>query len=273
MDILSHVTGLELVGFFNAGLNPLPIIPYTLRPGMELVELLTGGKVFFEQDGRRLTLGRGTIFWHIPGDSTIWDTPPEAPYKCAVFRFFVREKRRLMPRVSFWRGSDSSLEEFLKFSRSWFDNTPEDPRLFAWCAATLSAHASAPDCFGVRRDLLSHASPEDPFARLIAYIEKNPAASPDVDTLCRISGLSRNRLFKEFRLHFNMTPHACVTAKRIERAKNPLENTTMPIKEIAGACGFDNIEVFYRTFRKAAGVTPGEYRNACASYFFPDKNI
>jgi len=33
-----------------------------------------------------------------------------------------------------------------------------------------------------------------------------------------------------------------------------------PVTEIALACGFDSLATFYRTFRRAYGMTPGDVR-------------
>ena len=83
-----------------------------IGPGEELCEILTGGKVFFEQDGELRTFGRGTIFWHIAGDETICRTPSEDPYRCLTIRFTVMEDRRVMPRVSRW-ADEAGFEDFV----------------------------------------------------------------------------------------------------------------------------------------------------------------
>ena len=184
MDIFSHFSGIFQIGFFNAGFSQLPITPFVIPPETELVELLTGGTDFFEQNGTRQVFTRGTIFWHITGDKTIWDTPPEAPYRCAVFRFNTSEKKRLSPRVSHWRGSDRGLEDFLQFSRSWYENSPEDPGLFFYTLSQLSAQASAPAnavCAAESSPL--QLPPGSGLHRAVQYLEKNCAAATSTATL------------------------------------------------------------------------------------------
>ncbi|MBB5054271.1 AraC-like DNA-binding protein [Afipia massiliensis] len=64
-------------------------------------------------------------------------------------------------------------------------------------------------------------------------------------------------LFEPTGLSFART----LTAMRLEEARRQLQ--TMParsVAEIAYACGFDSIATFYRVFRSAYGMTPGDVR-------------
>ena len=49
---------------------------------------------------------------------------------------------------------------------------------------------------------------------------------------------------------------------RIEKAKELLISTKYKISEIPDIVGYSSIQHFYRTFKKAVGVTPNEYRNS-----------
>ena len=51
-----------------------------------------------------------------------------------------------------------------------------------------------------------------------------------------------------------------IREKRIQQAKTLLDKSNTPIKEIARACGFKYVEVFYRIFKKEFRITPLNYR-------------
>ena len=51
-----------------------------------------------------------------------------------------------------------------------------------------------------------------------------------------------------------------VAAKRLERAKFMLVHTTKPVLRIATELEFQPANYFSRTFKKAVGLTPSEYR-------------
>lgn len=48
---------------------------------------------------------------------------------------------------------------------------------------------------------------------------------------------------------------------RVDAAKRYLEQTHIPIQEIADMCGFNDLSNFGRTFRKETGYSPRQYRN------------
>jgi AraC-like DNA-binding protein len=49
---------------------------------------------------------------------------------------------------------------------------------------------------------------------------------------------------------------------RVKKAKELLGGTNSPLEEIARDIGYSNASNFVRAFKKSAGLTPGEYRNA-----------
>jgi transcriptional regulator GlxA family with amidase domain len=66
-------------------------------------------------------------------------------------------------------------------------------------------------------------------------------------------------LFEPTGLSFART----LTAMRLEKARRLIE--TMPARQVADiafACGFDSIATFYRVFRSAFGMTPGDVRTS-----------
>ncbi|WP_165679541.1 helix-turn-helix transcriptional regulator, partial [Metapseudomonas otitidis] len=53
-----------------------------------------------------------------------------------------------------------------------------------------------------------------------------------------------------------------VLARRLAHARHLLAHTTLPLGEVALACGFSSASHFSNRFRRALGGTPGEYRAA-----------
>ena len=48
---------------------------------------------------------------------------------------------------------------------------------------------------------------------------------------------------------------------RIDKAKNMLETTNIPVSEVASASGFDSSNSLYKAFKKVYGVSPSMYRS------------
>ena len=47
---------------------------------------------------------------------------------------------------------------------------------------------------------------------------------------------------------------------RLEKAKRMLEKTEKPVAQIAAEVGFEDANFFTRSFKKAVGMTPKDYR-------------
>ncbi len=75
-------------------------------------------------------------------------------------------------------------------------------------------------------------------------------------------GLSRNRMTQLFQLQYEKTPAEYLNELRISRAKEQLASTQDSILQIALQSGFESLSAFYTQFRKEAGVSPNEYREA-----------
>jgi two-component system response regulator YesN len=64
-----------------------------------------------------------------------------------------------------------------------------------------------------------------------------------------------------FRKETGVTFIEYVNRMKVERAKELLDQTSLPVAKIGEALGYDNHSYFIKMFRSQAGVTPQEYRN------------
>ncbi|MBE7212684.1 MAG: helix-turn-helix domain-containing protein, partial [Gluconacetobacter diazotrophicus] len=87
----------------------------------------------------------------------------------------------------------------------------------------------------------------------------DPAAPHGIDALAARAGLSPRHFSRLFAAEVGTTPAAWVEAARIDAARRLLEDG-LPPKQVAGACGFIDIETFRRAFRRRTGVFPAAYR-------------
>jgi len=75
-------------------------------------------------------------------------------------------------------------------------------------------------------------------------------------------GLSRRQLERLFRRYLNTSPARYYLRLRLERARLLLTQTTMPVTEIAFACGFTSASHFSKCYRDMFGRTPRDQRRA-----------
>ncbi|MDF5029677.1 helix-turn-helix transcriptional regulator, partial [Vibrio parahaemolyticus] len=74
----------------------------------------------------------------------------------------------------------------------------------------------------------------------------------------KLSGLSPFHLLREFQKQFGFPPHAYQIQQRLRMAKKLLK-MGQKISDVAQECGFHDQSHLHRHFKKAMGVTPGQY--------------
>ncbi|MCF4994075.1 helix-turn-helix domain-containing protein [Pseudomonas syringae] len=97
---------------------------------------------------------------------------------------------------------------------------------------------------------------------LVQFIDSQLAEAISLGQLATLCALSEYHFARMFRVSFGLPPHQYVLARRLSRARDLLRCTTLPLGEIALACGFASASHFANRFRQALGGTPGEYRQA-----------
>ena len=231
------------------------VSPYLLPDGCEVVEILTGGEVLFpDETGRMRRYGPGAVFWHQAHESTICRTTPESPcpYRCWSLRFEVAEgSRRPVPQTGgVWRQSgkldDICTEILTLFSEG------ADRRLLGVYAygAMLRQYCSV---LGDEDDKPAELT------RILRFIDARHGCGCPVSKILDYARIGQAKLFRLFREHLGCTPHEYIMNKRMAYARRLLLSAAPSIKETAAECGYDNIEVFYRNFRKYNAMTPGEF--------------
>jgi AraC family transcriptional regulator len=96
---------------------------------------------------------------------------------------------------------------------------------------------------------------------VLNHIRDHPGADLSVAALAGKAGVSVAHFRRLFHEAMATPPHRYVLASRLEKARNLLATTTLPISHIAEECGFSSQSHFTACFRTAHASTPAEYRN------------
>jgi AraC family transcriptional regulator len=83
----------------------------------------------------------------------------------------------------------------------------------------------------------------------------------DLAGLGRAASLSIPQLIRHFKTVFRQTPHQYLVAIRLQHAAQRLKTGSLPIKELAWQCGFNDASAFCRAFRTAYGLSPERFRS------------
>ena len=93
-----------------------------------------------------------------------------------------------------------------------------------------------------------------------SFLLDNYIQSPDIKTLSRKFGINKDYLILGFRELYNTSPHKFIINLRLERAKELLITTDMPLKSVAAEVGYVNYGHFIKLYLKKFGVIPSEER-------------
>jgi AraC-like DNA-binding protein len=89
------------------------------------------------------------------------------------------------------------------------------------------------------------------------------AASPiELADQARRAGLSPFHYLRVFADVLGVTPHQYLVRTRLRRAARLLADEDRPVTDVALDVGFADLSNFVRSFRRAAGVSPGAFRRA-----------
>jgi AraC-like DNA-binding protein len=96
--------------------------------------------------------------------------------------------------------------------------------------------------------------------RAAELLRENLDGSVRLADLARECELSVSHFARSFKASFGVTCHQWLTERRIDRAKELLTVTKMPLADVASHSGFGDQAAFTRTFHRLVGVTPGQWR-------------
>jgi len=96
--------------------------------------------------------------------------------------------------------------------------------------------------------------------RVREFVEEHLEENISIQALASIAGLSMYHFARAFKQSEGMTPHEYLIHCRVQRAKDLLAETDLPLSEIALASGFSDQSHCARRFREHVGVTPSSYR-------------
>jgi LacI family transcriptional regulator len=98
-------------------------------------------------------------------------------------------------------------------------------------------------------------------AQAIAFIREHAAEPIQVEDVLQVVAISRRQLERYFQETLGRTPAEEIRRVRLERAKELLATTDLPIPKVAAASGFGTGEYLATIFRQATGLTPLKYRS------------
>ena len=102
-------------------------------------------------------------------------------------------------------------------------------------------------------------------AKVQDWMEEHHHENLSIDRASELFGFSDTGIKRRLKKATGLSFTQYLQAVRIERSKRLLLSTSMSVKEISYAVGYENQSFFIRLFKKLAGATPRQYRTAIKS--------
>lgn len=166
---------------------------------------------------------------------------------------FLRELEQLVycylgeQQMSFSQLFDS--REFDRRERDSFHSLDAAVGFVEWIFGTIKGRGN------------SRRSQEDVVSQVKDYIEGHLNEELSRGILAKMVYLSEDYVSKLFKNTTGMSLPGYIANRRMEKAKDYLEHSSLPVSRIAMEVGYSNFSYFSKTFRDFTGMTPNEYRN------------
>ena len=111
------------------------------------------------------------------------------------------------------------------------------------------------------------------FAKAVQFIREHACDGISVADVLQHVPVSRSTLIRRFMARFGRSPRAEIIRLQMQRVKDLLVHTDLPLTEIAHLAGFDYVESMCRLFKSLENRTPGNYRRELRIANNPERTI
>lgn len=113
------------------------------------------------------------------------------------------------------------------------------------------------------QQLLSHQ--DEKIANIQQYLRQRLAQPLELSQLASEFAMSSRTLSRRFKAATGLTPMAWLQKLRIDKAKQLLENTMLPLEQLTLQVGYEDVSSFRKLFQQYTQMTPKAYRAHFAS--------
>ena len=210
-----------------------------------------------------LTPGDATAQWQHAGHPEILQVYlRQSVYEAAVSEIYGCDGAgaELVPRFAIL---DPLLEQLaIAITNALRDGNGEDGLYIDTVAQMMAVHLARTHSSRSRPVRILPAKPLAGWKmrRVIDFIEDNLEGDLSLQAMAAEVDISPLYLARAFKAAVGQSPHQYVLARRIERAKELLRNTDLPVVDVALSSGFSSQSHLSHWFIRQIGVSPAMYR-------------
>lgn len=255
-----------MLGYCNYR-NPRPDVPEHWHPGCIELHFCVRNALSFGFNGRTYRLAPGEVFVNLPDER---HTVSEHPKGLILYWLILRLDTEAEPFLQQPPKEAAALRKaLLHLPFRHFSGNERIKRLFARLHMLHDEPATQLRALRLRTALLellleviaaaqSHTVPPSQarLETLLREIQTYPERTYALDVLARRAGMAPTHFIARFRSLAGLPPRQFLLDCRVRRARRLLQETDMPVTEIAGNLGFCTSQHFANLFKRHTGVTP-----------------
>ncbi len=241
--------------------------PYRLREGVRVrvhqhalaqLEVVVEGTCVLVEPDREQVLQAGSWAWLGPHVSHGWRSQTAVrcvTFKCSVDRAPARDTRPLV-------AHSSSFD-------AWLAGVPERASQ-AWATGTPGMHAIANQLLSAAIGLTMQSREpgalsglNERWRVLIADLRQPTTAYLSLTEMAKRVHLSPSHFRRQFKVQFSTSPARYQHERKMEWARDILQYTSIPMKEVVAQLGYSDLSAFSKAFAKHFGRRPRELRRGC----------
>ncbi len=96
--------------------------------------------------------------------------------------------------------------------------------------------------------------------RATDFLEDHLDGNIDLQQVAEVCDLSVSHFARAFKQTFRRPPYKWLIERRVDKAKQLMTTSRLPLADIATRCGFGDQSALNRTFKRICGVAPGVWR-------------
>ena len=110
-------------------------------------------------------------------------------------------------------------------------------------------------------------------AKALQHLHNSPHIAWTLENMGEEIGMSRAAFAKRFKELVGQPMFEYLTALRVQRARELLQETILPLYEVASRVGYESDLAFAKTFKKHTGTTPTRYRKQAGRGSLPGDHV
>jgi len=236
------------------------------------------GQCWVTADGRSEYLGPGDLIFLGPGiDHLLGSEPPGETGQgsaastlllCGYFDFLADTPTPLLdviPNLTIVRNDELALHPFLKgtidqLGSEYMARGPGSELIVNKLTEVVLVELIRINFCREEGSPFLKALHDKSVSKALQYLHEHPEKSWTIQDLAEAVGSSRAAFAKRFRGLVGETVFQYLTSLRMQRAKQLLLDTALPVYEIAQKAGYESELAFTKTFKKQTGKTPRQFR-------------